>query len=294
MCLRNKFFFGWGLLTALVTLAAVKPAGAEPIPAACKVGDFFVGCQAYTFNRFSVMEAIEKTAQAGGTVIEFYPGQKFSPEQPTVKWDHHASDENVKLVQDQLAKYHVRAVGYGVVSPGGGEAEWRKVFEFAKKMDLYSITTESVNDLDTIEKLVKEFDIKIGIHEHKRRVNNANYKVWDPNYVLSVVKDRDPRIGACADTGHWATSGLVPLDCIKILKGRIVSVHLKERKEIGKELPDTIYGTGASNIKGILDELKSQGFAGQIAIEYENNWDHSVPDVAQCIGFVRGYSAAGK
>jgi sugar phosphate isomerase/epimerase len=294
MRLRNKFGFGWGLLTMVAALTIGNPAGAEPIPAECKVGDFFVGCQAYTFNRFSVMEAIEKTAQAGGTVIEFYPGQKFSAEQPTVKWDHNASGEKVKQVQDQLAKYHVRAVGYGVVSPGGGEAEWRKVFEFAKKLGLHSITTESVHELDVIEKLVKEFDIKVGIHEHKHRADDANYKVWDPNYVLSVVKDRDPRIGACADTGHWATSGLVPLDCIKLLKGRIVSLHLKERKEIGKELPDTIYGTGASNIKGILDELKSQGFEGQIAIEYENNWDHSVPDVAQCIGFVRGYGAVVK
>ena len=181
-------------------------------------------------------------------------------------------------------------VGYGVVG-GRDEAEWRQIFEFAKKMGLYSITTESVEQLDIIEKLVKEFDIKIGIHEHRRQSGNANYKVWDPNYVLSVVKDRDPRIGACADTGHWATSGLKPLDCIKLLNGRVISLHLKERREIGKELPDTIYGTGASDIAGILDELKRQHFEGHISLEYENNWMNSVPDVAQCIGFVRGYCA---
>jgi len=106
-----------------------------------------------------------------------------------------------------------------------------------------------------------------------------------------VVKDRDKRIGACADTGHWATSGIKPLDGIKLLRGRIISLHLKERTEIGKQLPDAVYGTGVSNIKGILDELKKQGFEGNISIEYENNWDHSVPDVAQCIGFVRGWAA---
>jgi sugar phosphate isomerase/epimerase len=80
------------------------------------------------------------------------------------------------------------------------------------------------------------------------------------------------------------------VDCLRILKGRIVSLHLKERTEIGKHLPDTVYGNGVSDIPGILTELKAQGFDGNISIEYENNWDHSVPDVAQCIGFVRGWA----
>jgi sugar phosphate isomerase/epimerase len=69
-------------------------------------------------------------------------------------------------------------------------------------------------------------------------------------------------------------------------------VHLKDRPEIGKQMPDTIYGTGVADVKGMLDELRKQGFANNISIEYENNWDHSVPDVTQCIDFVRRYGAA--
>ena len=265
-------------------------ARAEQIPNSARTFGIAIGAQAYTFKSFSVFEAIEKTAAAGGKVIEFYPGQKLSPDDQNTKWDHNATDETIEKVKAQLAKFKVRAVNYGVVG-AGSEAEWRKIFVFAKKLGLYGITTESVGDLDVIEKLVKEFDICAGIHEHAHRPNDPNYKVWDPKYVLSVVKNRDGRIGACADTGHWATSGIKPLDAIKLLKGRIISCHLKDRPEIGKQLPDCIYGTGVSDIKGILDELKSQGFAGNISIEYENNWDHSVPDVAQCVGFVRGYGA---
>jgi sugar phosphate isomerase/epimerase len=138
---------------------------------------------------------------------------------------------------------------------------------------------------------VKEFDIRVAIHNHPKRADKPDYKVWDPAYVLSVVKDRDARIGACADTGHWATSGLTPLDCIKLLKGRIVSVHLKDRSAVGKQSEDLPFGAGNSNLKGILDELKRQGFAGNIAIEYETKWENSVPDVAQCVGFFRGYGA---
>jgi len=283
---------GGGLGYSMLMMAGMV-AHTEPIPVECKVGNFFVGCQAYTFNRFTLMEAIEKTAQAGGKTIEFYPGQRLSPEQRGVAWNYDASEETIQKVKEQLAKFGIRAVSFGVVNgKSGDEADWRKLFEFAKKMGLYSITTEAVKDLDIIEKLVKEYDIKVGFHEHRRQENNPDYKLWDPKYVLSLVKDRDPRIGSCADTGHWATSGLKPLDCIKILRGRIISVHLKERKEIGKEIPDTVYGTGVTNTKGILRELRRQKFQGPISIEYENNWDHSVPDVAQCVGYIRGYSAA--
>src|SRR2546425_4622016 len=85
------------------------------IPAEYKQGGFAIGCQAYTFNRFSVFEAIEKTAAAGGRVIEFYPGQKLSKEQPDVKWDHTASDEVIGKVKAKLVEHHIKAVNYGVV-----------------------------------------------------------------------------------------------------------------------------------------------------------------------------------
>jgi sugar phosphate isomerase/epimerase len=161
-------------------------------------------------------------------------------------------------------------------------------------MGFRAITTESVDALDTIEKMVKEYDIMVGFHDHPKRADNPNYRMWDPNYVLSVVKDRDARIGSCADTGHWVRSGLKPLDCIRILKGRIISSHLKDLNEIAPEAHDVPYGNGVSDIPGILEELKSQGFEGNLSIEYEYHWENSTPDVAQCIGFVSGYGSAKK
>jgi sugar phosphate isomerase/epimerase len=274
----------------VLAFAASSTVVSAPIPDDCKIGGFAVGCQAWTFNRFSAMEAVEKTAQTGGKVIEFYPGQKLSPDQPDVKWGHNASDEVIEKVKAHLAKHGVRAVNYGVVG-AKDEAEWRKIFEFAKKLGLYAVTTEGVDQLDLIEKLAKEFDIRVAIHNHPKRADKPDYKVWDPAYVLSVVKDRDARIGACADTGHWATSGITPLDAIKLLKGRIISVHLKDRSAVGTQTEDLPFGAGISNVKATLDELKRQGFAGNIAIEYETNWANSVPEVAQCVGYFRGYGA---
>ena len=112
--------------------------------------------------------------------------------------------------------------------------------------------------------------------------------MWDPNYILSVVKDRDARIGSCSDIGHWVRSGLVPADCLKILKGRVISVHLKDLNEKSPEAHDVPAGTGVSDIPAVLKELKRQKFVGNISIEYEYNWKNSVVDVAQSVGFVRG------
>lgn len=279
-----------GLGIASLALTTLPAPAENKIPDEYKTGDFFIGCQAYTFNRFTVFEAIEKTAAAGGRVIEFFPGQKLSKDEPNVSWDHNASAEVQQKVKDKLAKHKLRAVNYGVVGIPKNEAEARKIFEFAKAMGLRAVTTESVDAIDTIEKLVKEFDVMVAFHDHPKQANNPNYKMWDPNYILSVVKDRDARIGSCADTGHWVRSNLKPVDCLRILKGHIISSHLKDLDKMG-DGHDMPFGLGVSDVPAILDELKSQGFTGNISIEYEYNWDNSVTDVAQCIGFVRGYGA---
>src|SRR5438132_9618899 len=114
----NISFLKFSVSAALLVLLVVGTLGvsrAAIIPEEAKIAGFGLGCQAYTFNRFSVFEAIEKTAQTGGKTIEFYPGQKLSADEPDVKWDHHASEDVIKKVQEQLAHHHIVAVNYGVV-----------------------------------------------------------------------------------------------------------------------------------------------------------------------------------
>jgi sugar phosphate isomerase/epimerase len=277
------------LSLVLLILSAAGLRAAEPIPDSCRINGLAIGCQAYTFNRFSAFEAIEKTAAAGAKVIEFYPGQKLSPAEPGTKLDHHAPTETLAKVKAKLSEHGVTAVAYGVVGLSKDEAESRKVFEFCKALGIRVINTESTDAIDTFEKLVKEYDIQVGFHNHPKRENDANYKVWDPNYIVELVKDRDPRIGACADTGHWMRSDLKPLECLRILKGRIVSSHLKDLNGFGKGVHDVPYGTGAAGMPALLAELKAQGFDGPASIEYEHNWENSLPEVTQCIGFVKAW-----
>lgn len=280
---------------AFAALAVVPPLhAADPIADSCKTGGFAIGCQTYSFNHYSLFEAIEKTAEAGGKVIEFHPGQKLSAEASEVKWDHNSPPEVIEKVQAKLKQHGITAVAYGVVAIPNDEADARRIFDFAKTMGLRVINTESVEAINIIEKLVQEYDIKVGFHDHPKRANDRNYKMWDPNYILSVVKDRDPRIGACADTGHWVRSGLHPVDCLRILKGRIVSSHLKDLNLFDLHAHDVPYGEGVGDIKGVLDEFRAQGFEGPISVEYEYHWTESVPEIKQCIDYVRAYGDAKK
>jgi len=274
---------------ALAVVASTQ--AAPPFPDELKVGGFVVGCQAYTFNRFSVFEAIDKTASTGAKVIEFYPGQKLSPEQPDVKFSHDAPPEVWEKVKAKLKEKNITPVAYGVVGLSKDEAASRKVFEFAKSFGIRVINTESVEAIDTFEKLVKEYDIKVGFHDHPKRPDNPDYRMWDPNYILEVCKDRDPRIGSCADIGHWVRSGLKPIDCVKILKGRVVSSHMKDLHAPLPSGHDVHWGEGVSGVKELLDEYKAQGFVGPISVENEYNWDQNVEDAKACIAFVREYGA---
>jgi sugar phosphate isomerase/epimerase len=286
MILRNCAAFG-----AVLFLSA-RVFGLNEIPDEYRTGPFALGCQAYTFNRFTAFEAIEKTAAAGGRVIEFYPGQKLKAESE-VKLDHNASAEVIEELKGKLKQHKVLAVNYGVVGLPNNEAECRKVFEFAKKLGLYAVTSEpEPAAFDVIEKMVKEYDIAMGIHNHPKRANDPNYKYWDPEYIMSLLKNRDGRMGACADTGHFARSGLKVAEVLKKLEGRIISSHLKDIRPFGPRGADVPYGTGESDVAAILEELKRQKMRGNISVEYESNVQNNVAEVGQCIGFVRGWTEA--
>jgi hypothetical protein len=275
----------------LSLLLAAATSFAATIPDAAKVGLFYAGCQAYSFRLYTVFEAIDKTAQAGGKTIEFYPGQKFDD---TAKWDHNATPEMIDKVMKHLEAKGLTAVGYGVVKLGKDAAQDRKVFEFCKKVGISIVVTEpDVAGLDGIEALVKEFDIKMAIHNHPKRPLDRAYMFWDPDYVLGLVKDRDPRMGSCADVGHWVRSGLDPVECIKKLKGRIFDSHMKDLTEFGNvKAHDLPFGQGKSNIAGILAEYAAQGYPGPLHCEYEHNWETSVPEITQCLEFVKNWKPA--
>lgn len=269
---------------ALLALALASQIHADPIPENCRQNGWFIGAQAYTFKEFSAFDAIAKTKEAGGKVIEFYPGQVLKPG-ATDKVGHTMSEAAMNELKAECEKQGVHAVSYGVVAAKSGE-EVKTIMNFAKKMGLYSICTESTELIADWEAAAKETDIRVAFHEHGGSMAKPDYKVWNPLYILGVVESRDHRVGACADLGHWCTSNLNPVECLRILKGRIIGVHFKDKAAKGNA-PVVVAGTGVVDAEACLEELKKQKFDGNISIEHENEWKDNVGKVRANIDFIK-------
>ncbi len=84
------------------------------------------------------------------------------------------------------------------------------------------------------------------------------------------------------------------MEALRLLRGRIISSHLKDLNVFDRRGHDVPFGTGVSDIPGILEELRRQKFNGNVSIEYEHNVQNSMPEVAQCVGFVRGSGQSRK
>jgi sugar phosphate isomerase/epimerase len=268
----------------LLALALATSLHADPIPENLRQNGWFIGAQAYTFKEFSAFEAIAKTKEAGGNMIEFYPGQILKPGSKE-KVHHTMSEALMAELKAECVRLGVHPVNYGVVGAYSPE-EVRSIMSFAKKMGLYAVCTESTEQIVAWEACAKEFDIKVAFHEHGGSMEKPKYKVWNPLYILGVVESRDKRVGACADLGHWCTSNLKPIDCLRILEGRVVSVHLKDKEKFGPS-PVVVAGKGVVDVAACLDELKRQKFDGHISIEHENNWKDNVQQVRENIEFIK-------
>jgi sugar phosphate isomerase/epimerase len=197
-----------------------------------------------------------------------------------VRTNQDMSPAMVNVFKKICADNGVQPIAHGVVPLSKDEAECRRTFEFCKAMGMEVITAEPEFDaFDTIEKLCDEYQINVGLHNHA-----TPSRYWNPDTVLEVCKGRSKRIGACADTGHWMRSGLIPLEQVKKLEGRIISFHFKDLNQMGRG-HDVPWGTGMADVEGMLTELKRQGFKGLFAVEYERNWTTSLPEIAQCVEY---------
>lgn len=274
------------LPTIILSLSVFLPAHAADSAAADKLG-WQLAVHAYTFKEFSVFEAMDKTASLGLKYFSLSGGVNLDGKSPKPPRTHEISPEQMEAIRKKATACGLTLVNIGVVKLPPDEAESRKVFECAKKFGIDTLVSEpEPAALDVVEKLCKEYNIKVAIHNHPKP---SPY--WNPDTVLEAVKGRTPLMGACADVGHWVRSGLDPVECLKKYEGRIIALHFKDLSEKNPsgeknaKIHDVPWGTGVSNVKGMMAELKRQNFRGAFCVEYEYNWTNSVPEIAQCVKF---------
>lgn len=277
------------LLASVLSLTAFGQ-GDSP---ADKLG-FTLAIHSYTFQKFSIFDAIEKAAGLGVKHLSISGSVNLQP--PSEKGAKFStinlSPAEFESIQTRMKEKGISPtfVNMGVVKPVLDEVESRKIFEGAKKMGVKVLVAEPETHgrmeelgpvMDVVEKLAKEFDIRVAIHNHP----GPKSFYWNPDTVLAAVNGRSPLLGACADVGHWVRSGLDPVECLKKLEGRVIALHFKDLDQASLSGHDVPWGTGVSNAKGMLVELKRQKFKGAICVEYEFNWENSVPEIAQSVAW---------
>lgn len=250
----------------------------------------------YSFRLYPIAEAIDKTAALGIKYIGL-SGNINVDANTTVK-ETDLTDEQLQFIRNKCDAAGIKIINIGIVPLPPNEAESRKAFEFAKKLGVDTIVAEPGPDaLDIVEKLCKEYHIKVAIHDHPRP---SHY--WNPDTVLAAIKGRTPLMGACADVGHWMRSGLDPVDCLKKLEGHVICLHFKDLvlddpnagpppANGARKMHDVPWGTGVGNVKGMMAELKRQHFQGVFYVEYEYHWSNSVPEIAGCVKYFNATAA---
>ncbi|WP_143306144.1 sugar phosphate isomerase/epimerase family protein [Chitinophaga vietnamensis] len=272
--LRNAWMLAGGLAIALFSQSAFAQSRADAL-------GWKLGAQAWTFNHFTLEQALDKMDSCGIQYVEAFPGQTIGGGIEG-KMDYHMSPEKQEQVKNLIKKKHKVLMAFGVVVPESA-AEWRMLFDFANRMGIQSITTEPQPEyLDLISQLCDQYNIKVAIHDHPKP---SHY--WHPDSVLAAIKGRSKLMGACADIGHWVRSGLDPVECLKKLDGHIISLHFKDLNEKSHDAHDVIWGNGVCQIGKVLETLKQQKFKGLFSAEYEYHWDYNVPEVKASAAYWR-------
>ena len=268
---RRDFLAGTaGLLAAAAHARASR--GVEP--------ELNVGIQLFSLRGYPVDVALRHARDLGFRFVEFYPGM----------YPLNSTPEQIAAMNKQLEELGLSISAHGVNGFGGNAAANRKVFEFAKAAGIRILGADPAPEaFASLDELVKEFDIRIAIHNHgpKHRYN----KVID---VLQAIENHDDRIGACADLGHYIRSGENPVEVIRLLKGRLYGVHLKDFQDMQEKTKGVILGKGHLDVPAVFAALEQVGFPadGALSLEYEENPQDPLADIRACLEAARSALAA--
>jgi sugar phosphate isomerase/epimerase len=230
-------------------------------------------------RNFSLDQAITMTKQAGVKYISLK--EVHLPLKSTV--------EQRQEVRKKVEAGGLVLLGGGVIYMKNNEAEIRNAFEYARDAGMRTIVCSPEPEaLDLVEKMVKEFDLRIAIHNH----GPGDKRYPSPLDVLRMVQDRDERMGICMDVGHTVRIGEDPEVAIKKCAKRLYEFHMKDVTEAAAKGSCTEVGKGVIDIVAVLQTLIKIKFNGHVALEYEANGDNPMPGVVESYAYMRGVLAA--
>jgi sugar phosphate isomerase/epimerase len=244
------------------------------------IGGIRLGVASYSLRNFSRAKAIEMTKALGTPYVNF-------------KSVHLAYD--VSPAEFAAARHDLEVAGLQLV--GGGTITFetdtddgvRKYFDYARAAGMPLIVgTCDPKVLPRIEKFVKQYNIKLAIHNH-----GPEDKFFPSPYdALKAVKGMDPRMGLCVDWGHTVRAGTDIVRAFADAGPRVLDMHAKDLRDLKVTESQCIVGEGKIPVVDIFRQLRTMRYPGYVNLEYEIDADDPLPGMKQSFAYMRGVLAA--
>lgn len=238
-----------------------------------------VGVASYTMRKFPLETAIKAIQRVGLHYVSI----------KDVHLPFKTTAEERKAVAQKFLDAGITPLSCGNVGMKNDEANIRTAFEYARDIGLPTIVcAPPPAALPILDKLVKEFDIRIAIHNHgpEDKEFPSPYDVW------TAVQPYDKRVGLCIDIGHSARAGAEPSEAILKCRERLYDLHMKDISNTTPRGAPVECGRGVLNLKAVCRNLIKIGYTHHVGFEYEKDGDDPLPGLAESVGYVHGIIAS--
>lgn len=277
---RRDFVRSTGLAAAACTLASSIPAASSNTPPDETGSGIRLGLASYTFRDFDRAHLIGFMKQLKISDLNAKNVKDHLPADP--------AEENTALSDYAAANIKLHAAGV-VYFPKDHDGDIRAKFEYGKRASLPVIVGSpgSVAILHRMERFVKEYDIRIAIHNH-----GPEDPLWpSPLDVLKAVRSMDRRLGCCIDVGHTARTGTDVVEAIRAAGPRLLNIHMKDLTDFHSKESQVAVGDGKMPVRAIFQALRSMHYDGFVDLEYEVYPDNPMPGVVASFAYMRGVIA---
>jgi inosose dehydratase len=238
-----------------------------------------VGLASYSFSKLPLDAAIKGIGRCGVNFVSIKDAHL--PLKST-------ADER-KAGAQKFRDAGITPLSCGVIGMTDDEAQIRNAFEYARDAGIPTIVCKPTRDsLPVLDTLVKEFDLKLAIHNH-----GPEDKVWpSPLDVWEAIQKYDSRIGVCVDVGHTARCGVDPAGALRTCAGRLYDVHFKDLASKEPNSRSVEVGRGVLDVRGMLKALLDIGYGHHVGLEHEKDMNDPIPGAAESFGYIRGTLAS--
>jgi len=274
---RRNFIQTGALMATACVASGPAPSFAEALPETGQPSPIKLGICSYTFRNFTRAQMLGYLKELRLTDLNVKDIKDHLPMDPTA--------EAAALADYAAAGIKLHAAG-AIYFPKDDESDIRGKFEYAKRAGITTIVAgdPTPESLKWIERFVKEYDIKIAIHNH-----GPEDKFFpSPFDVLKAIRNLDPRIGFCIDVGHAARANANLVDAIHATGPRLYDMHIKDLANFTSRESQVAVGEGILPIREIFQALADIKYPGFVDLEYEINGDNPMPGVIESFGYMRG------